>query len=263
MTEDARRAVRMTGNHPVVENGARGGYALLGLLHVIIGYLALRVAWSSSGESLDQSGALRALASTPGGRLLLVVMVVAFGALALFYLADAAVGHIAPDTTWERVKSAGKAVVYVAVAWTAFTFVRGSGKNSTRSSVDATQKLMEAPGGQVIVGIVGAAVIVGGLYHVRKGVTNRFLDDLEDDPGTWASTAGTYGYVAKGVALVVVGGLFVVAAVRHQPKEARGLDGALHTLAGQPYGAWLLTLVALGFVAFGLYSFARARHMRT
>ncbi len=263
MTDEARQAVRSTGNHPAVETGARIGYAVLGLIHLVIGYLAIRVAWFSDNESLSQSGALRTMASKPGGHLLLTVMAAAFLALAVFYLADAAVGHIAPDTKTERVKSAGKAGLYIAFAWTTFSFVSGQGRNSQQSSVDTTQRLMQAPGGPVIVAVVGAGFVVAGLYHLRKGIANRFLDDLEDDPGTWAVTAATYGYVAKGVALGIVGVLFAVAAWKHEPGKARGLDGALHALLGQPYGAWLLTAVALGFAAFGLYSFARARHMRT
>jgi hypothetical protein len=101
-----------------------------------------------------------------------------------------------------------------------------------------------------------------GVYHVVKGWTKRFLRDLEDHPGTWATRAGQIGYIAKGVALVLVGLLFVVAGLRKQPAEATGLDGALRTLRDQPFGTGLLVIVSLGLAAYGLYSFARARHAK-
>ncbi len=70
------------------------------------------------------------------------------------------------------------------------------------------------------------------------------------------------GYIAKGAALLVVGVLFIAAALHRNSSEASGLDGAMRTLREQPLGQWLLTLVALGLAAYGLYSFARARFAR-
>jgi len=101
-----------------------------------------------------------------------------------------------------------------------------------------------------------------GAYHVWKGATEGFLRDLEKDPGTWPVRAGVVGYIAKGVALAVVGGLFGLAALHSNPKEAKGLDGALRALKDQPFGPGLLTAVALGIAAYGIYSFSRARHAR-
>jgi len=39
-------------------------------------------------------------------------------------------------------------------------------------------------------------------------------------------------------------------------------DGALKVLSQQPYGKWLLGIVAAGLIAFGLYSFVEARYRR-
>ena len=60
-----------------------------------------------------------------------------------------------------------------------------------------------------------------------------------------------------------MGSFLVRAALEHDPQEARGLGGALQTLAQQPFGAWLLGAVALGLVAYGLFmlSVARYRHI--
>lgn len=263
MTDRAEAVVRRTGNHPVIENGARMGYALNGVIHLVIGYLAVRVAWLSDPAQLNQSGALATIARQPGGRALMLSMVAGFAALAVFYLADAGAGHIGPDAAADRARSGGKAVYYAALAWTAFSVIRGSGTSGEQTSVDATATALQAPGGRYLVGAVGAGIVIGGAYHVYKGVSRGFLDDLRDRPSALAVTLGTYGYAAKGVALGVVGGLVVLAAVRRQPSQAGGLDRALHRLALQPVGPALLTVVAFGFVAFGLYCFVRARRMRT
>jgi len=106
-------------------------------------------------------------------------------------------------------------------------------------------------------------VVIGvGGYHVVKGWTKKFLHDLNTHPGTLATRAGVVGYMAKGVALAVVGALFVAAALQNSASKATGLDGALRSLRQQPVGPWLLTAVALGIAAYGVYSFARAKSAR-
>ena len=121
---------------------------------------------------------------------------------------------------------------------------------------------MQQPAGQWLVGGVGVAVIAVGGYHVYKGVARTFLEDLEEHPGRIATVLGAVGYPAKGAVLALVGAFFVIAAVRHQSSQADGLDGALKSLRDEPFGPALLTVVAVGLVAFGLYCFARARHQR-
>jgi hypothetical protein len=54
----------------------------------------------------------------------------------------------------------------------------------------------------------------------------------------------------------------MIAAVKYDPNKAKGLDGALKTLAGQPYGKWLLGLIALGFLAYGMYGLAESKLRR-
>ena len=121
---------------------------------------------------------------------------------------------------------------------------------------------MAHPGGRVLVGLVGLGILAIGAYHVYKGWTAKFEEDLVGRPGVWVVRAGRVGYVAKGVALGIVGLLFVVAGLRRTTKDATGLDGALRVLRAQPFGQYLLTLVALGLVAFGVYTLARARYTK-
>jgi len=263
---DVISTARQASDHPALETAARVGYAVSGLLHLLIGWIALQVAWGigEAGKNADQSGALQSLAGNGAGKLALWVGVLGFLGLGLWQLADAAFGHPGSDKeAWGgRVKAFSKAVVYLVLAWTTFNFARGQSSDSKSQTVDFTSSLMSKPGGQWLVGIVGLVVIGVGAYHVWKGATEGFLRDLEQDPGTWAVRAGVVGYIAKGVALAVVGVLFVLAAMHANPEEAKGLDGALRTLKDQPFGPGLLTAVALGIAAYGVYSFSRARHAR-
>ena len=227
----------------------------------MLAFLALQIAWGSSSTSADQSGALATLARTALGGPLLWALVIGFAGLAFWQVAAAVAGKPGRDAA-SRGKSAGKAVLYAALASSAFAFARGSGGSSTQDTQGITASLMSAPGGRLAVAAVGLAVIGVGGYHVVKGWQRRFLRDLTEHPGSWAVWSGRLGYVAKGVSLAIVGALFLVAAWTASSSKAAGLDGALRTLRAEPLGQWLLTVVALGIGAYGLYSFARARYAR-
>jgi hypothetical protein len=254
---DVKQASRRANDHPALETTARIGYAVNGVLHINIGIIALALVFGSSSKSADQSGALGSLAQNPLGVVVLWIAVVAWLGLGIWQVTEAITGS---RETADRVKAIAKAVVYVVLAWTALKFATGGGSSSKQQSTDFTATLMSKPAGAWLVGAVGLVIIGVGVYHVVKGWKKKFLSDLESHPGTWIVKAGRVGYIAKGIALVIVGGLFVLAAVRHKPSEARGLDGALHNLLGAPGGPVLLALVALGLIAFGIYCFGRARH---
>ena len=257
-TTDVSRAARCAGDHPALEIAARLGYAVSALLHLLIAWLGLQLALGTGKGPADQSGALQTLAGTALGRLLLWVAVVGFLGLGLWQLVEL----VARGEASDRLKSAAKAVLYLVLSATSFAWARGTGKTSSSQSVDVTASLMKQPFGRVLVAVVGVVVVGVGGYHIVKGWRRRFLDDLVSHPGRLAEVAGRIGYVAKGIALIVVGVLFVVAARRDSARGSTGLDGALRTLLGLPYGEVLVALVAVGFAAYGVYSFARARHAK-
>ena len=172
-------ADKVEGN-PVLQGGARVGYAVSGVLHLLIGWIALQVAWSGSGKSADQSGALRTLAGTGPGRLTLWVAVVGFVALGLWQLAYGLATRPAGDSSpWAaRAKGVAKAVLYLALAWTCFSTARGQPSSSKAQSADFTATLLQHTGGRLLVSLIGLAVIGVGGYHVVKGWTRKFLQDL-------------------------------------------------------------------------------------
>jgi hypothetical protein len=255
MTDHVQQAASRAGDHPLLEKGARLGYGASGVLHMLLAWVTIQLAWTSGGEQADQSGALQQLAGNGLGQALLWVLLVGFVLLALWQATEA----IAWGEAKDRAKAAAKAVTYAVLGWTTVSVLTsGSGGGSG----GATSSLMSSGLGRVLVGLVGLGVVVVGGYHVVKGWKEKFLEDLESSPAPWVRTAGKVGYIGKGGALAVVGVLLVVAAVQSDPEKAQGLDAALHTLAGLPFGAVLLTLIALGFAAYGVYAFGRARHAK-
>ena len=253
MDGTVRAAASQAGDNPVVENGARLGFAAGGLLHLLIAWVILELAWGPPGAGqADQQGALSALAGSGVGSVLLWLTVIGFAFLALWQVTEALV----------RGRAGGrlKAAVYGALAWTAYT-VNGAGSGGGQSS-GPTATLMSTTGVRLLLAALGLTVVGVGVYHVVKGWRSRFLRDLREHPGTWTIRAGRVGYIAKGIALLLVGGFLVSAAVTSRSDQAKGLDGALRTVAELPLGALLLTLAALGFAAYGAYSFARARFGR-
>lgn len=265
IVEQAKDIARDTGDHPVVEAAARVGYAASGLIHLLIAWAALGIAWVPLAHgSADQSGALGGIAGQPWGRPLLWVLVAGLFGLGLWQLTEAVGGWHGrgKDAAFSRIKAVSKAVAYAALGLTALTFARGGRTDSGSQSADVTQDLLATSGGRVLVAVVGLVTIGIGVYHVVKGWRKKFLRDLVADPGELAEQAGRYGYIAKGIALAVAGLLFLIAARESRAEGATGLDGALRTLAGTAYGTAMLTVVALGIAAYGVYSFFRARYTK-
>lgn len=231
---------------------ARAGFAAAGLVHILIGWIALQVAFGKGG-SADQNGALQRLASEPFGSFLLWFVIVATWALAVWFVVEAvAPGREAKD----RLKDAAKAVAYAAVGFTAFSVSRGTAKNSDKQAESWTAKFLGNGLGVTVLVIVALVIVGVGAYFVHKGVTKGFEKDVTLPAGTTGSVVrglGVFGYTAKGVALAVVGVLLAVAAFTSDAKKAAGIDGALKALADLPAGTVLLVVVAVGLIAYGLY----------
>lgn len=255
MVSSARSMARQANNHPVIEAGARVGYAASGVLHLVIAWLAVQLVLGGNTQSTDQTGALRQLAGTSAGALLLWALLVGFALLGLWNVTEA-VARSGKD----RAKAAVKIVVFAVLAATAWSVLQGS--SSGDKTQGATATLMSARFGVLLVGAVGLVVAGVGVHHVVKGARATFLRDLRQHPRAGVVRLGRVGYIAKGVALGIVGALFVAAAATHDPGKAGGLDAALHALLAIPAGPLFVSAVALGFACYGLYSFARARYAK-
>src|SRR6476661_5368877 len=239
------------------ERFARTGYVVSGLLHLTIGYLAIRIALGSGVGDADQSGALSAVAAQPGG------------IVALWRLVETAVGRStdpksqrAASEVLDRAKAFALAVVYFALAYSTLGFARGVGKSTGQQNSGMSARLMQTGAGTIALIGVGVIIVAVGGYHIYKGASHNFLDDLKGRSSDLVRRHGMLGYIAKGLAIAGAGVLVIVAASRSEPNKATALDGALKTLGAQPYGVALLIAAGLGIITYGLYSFAMARYTK-
>lgn len=267
--EDAAESAKDTGQQ-IEHSQSFGALITVGLLaygvvHLLVAWIALQLAWTGTGQSASQEGALQQLASGTVGDLLIWVTAVGLFALTLWQVFEAIWGHRDREEgrgrIVKRLGSAGKAVVYLALGINAVTTAVGS-SSSGNGEQTMTAKLMSGTAGRYLVGLIGIAVMVVGGRLVYRGLKKKFTRDLTGGVSPAVVRLGQIGYVAKGVALAVVGVLFVVAAVTFDAKRAGGLDGALRSLRGQAFGPILLTVLALGIACFGLYCFAWSRHAK-
>lgn len=246
----------------------RAGLVAYGVVHLLIAWLALQLAFGEKEDSASNTGALHYLAQQPLGGVLVWLVAVGMFLLVLWRLLEFAFGY--PEESdnakrWrKRATSLGKAIIYGAIGWSAVKTAMG---DASKGGTDTTTaKLMQLSGGQLIVGAVGLAVIAYGISLVVRGWTEKFREHLDaqgqsGQEGSAYVLLGKVGYIAKGIAICIVGGLFGYAAITHDAKKSGGLDQALQTVLEQPFGPVLLTAIAVGIAAYGLFCFARAKHL--
>lgn len=271
---DADHAAHQAANSPWVVYLARFGYAAKGIVYLIIGFLALAAAIGRGGTTTDRSGAAQTIYQQPFGRFLLIVVAVGWLGYALWNWILAALDADHEGTGAKGIaRRIGYAVVGVsygglAVAAIQMAVGRGAGgKSSDAQAQDWTARLLGHGWGVALVVLAGAVMLVvaGFIYSYAYSARFRERLDLYRAPGGsagWVLWLGRLGYGALGVIFTVIGFFLIVAALRHNPGEAKGLGGALQALAQQPFGQVLLFVVAAGLVAYGLYSLIQAVYRR-
>jgi len=268
---NTRYAGRRAANSAAMRFLARAGLAARGVMYVIIGWIAVEVAFGRSRQQADRTGALHSASSTPVGGVLLWLLAIGFFGMALWGLSEALYGS--PGTSGrkisQRLTALARAVIYGVIAYGILKYALGEGgpQSSDTQSVDFTATLLRHPGGQALVVVIGLAFAGGGLCLAYEAWREKFRRDL--DFGRVRAPArrvveclGRYGGIARGVVFVTVGVFLVVAAVDARPQQAKGLDSSLRALAATPLGPWLLVLVAIGLIMFGLFSCCEAKWAR-
>ena len=271
--------VQRAAHSTALRSAARVGLVGYALLHLLVAWLAVQLAWSAGrtrpadgSGTVDQGGAMALLADSPVGPPLLWLLTAGLAGLCLWQAVEVLRHHRtlpAPGPERRRAvvqltKTVGTAVVYGFLAVSAARVALGHGSRPGEDT-RAVRGVLAWPGGQALVVAVGVVVVVIGVYHVRKGLRSDFLDEIDLSTVSPALRAATHrasqaGFVLKGVAFVLVGTVVGWAAAVFDPARATGLDGALRAVAAEPHGGWVLTVVAVGLAAFAVYCLARARH---
>jgi hypothetical protein len=267
-THSARATANQVGRSDTLKKLARFGFVAYGVVHALLAWLALQIAFGHPPKEGDQSGAFQFLADSGGGKVLLVLVAIGLIALCLWQIAAAAVGHTDEEgkrRIAERVFSGARAIIYGSLGYQAVKTIAGSGSSSAQKQQSATSGLLSSSGGAWLVGLIGVAVVGFGVGMAVYGLMKKFERKMTGTDHKARETArwlGMAGYTAKGVAFAIVGGLLVFAAFTRDASKSRGLDQALRTLAEQPFGPWLLAVVAAGFLAFGIFCLFQARYRK-
>ena len=247
----------------------RAGFLARGIMYIVIGWIALQIAFGHSRQQADRTGALHELSSTPFGQAALWILVVGFIGMTLWRLSEAIWPTGEGRKASARVLALAKAVIYAVIAYGVLKYAIGLGapQSSNKQSVDLTATLLRYTGGQVLVVVIGLVLIGAGLYLGYQAWREQFLKDmqlgqLKTRTRTIIEWLGRIGGVARGIVFIVAGVFLVVAAVEAKPGQAKGIDSSLRVLAATPAGPWLLALVAIGLIMFGLFSCCEARFRR-
>jgi len=265
----AERAARKVS--PWIERLARTGYVAYGVVYALVGVLAMQAAFGGGGKAASQEGALRSILLAPLGRVLLGIVAIGLLAYAAWRLFQ---GILDPENEGTDAKGVVKRLDHVlsglflgALAFSAGQLVLGSGGGGGGSPDDWTARLMAQPFGRWLAVVAGVVIVGAGFYQLYKAYRADFRDELEMNEMSarekkWTTRSGRLGYAARGVVFGVIGIFLVQAALQTDPDEARGLGGALETLARQPLGPYILGAVAIGLVAYGVFMFVMARYRR-
>ncbi|MGN6205699.1 DUF1206 domain-containing protein [Humibacter sp.] len=260
--EGVKTAAATAEDSTVLRLLTRAGFAVLGVVHILVGASAISLAVGSGGVA-DQSGAMSQIAHTSGGAVLLWMMVAGLGSLTLWQVAQTVlVWRDGAAKRWgKRGSEAAKGVAYAVIGVSALIFALGGRANSHHTVETLSAGLLQTPAGGLVVVLAGATIFGIGIGFAVIGARRTFRKQLRMPATGWAvavTSVGLVGYVAKGVALGIVGVFFAVAAVTGDARDAGGLDAALKLLRGLTFGEVLLWVVGLGLIVYGLYCGIRA-----
>ncbi len=249
---------------------ARFGYVTRGFVYALIGILALLAAFGTGGETTGTNGALQIIVRQPFGKILLSLITVGLLGYVLWRFTQAIKdpGKKGSDCKGLilRLGYAASGLFYLAISFNAALFVLGNGSSGdTKTKQDWTAMLMQQPFGRWLVGLVGALVIGVGFYKIYLACRVKFhrkynLKNLGAIQEKMLVNICRFGIAARGIVFVMTGFFIIEAAKNYNPQEVKGLDGTLLTLAQQPYGKILLTLMALGLIAFAVCSVFKVRY---
>ncbi len=268
--DGAKRQAAQAIDNVWVERLARLGYIARGILYIVIGLVSLGVVLGTRAAPKDTTGAIAEVASQPYGKFLLVVLALGLAGYAAWGLIRGIWDPLnrGSDTKGllARAGFVGSGISYAFLCVTVVGFLQGhpAAKGQTQQTQDLTARALQMPGGKWIVLLVGLIVLAIGIYQIYYAYKADFKKDLRPtglsgQEKDWAMKLGQWGYGARGVIFALIGVFIMQAALTLDPKKAQGLDGALAALSHQAYGPLLLGVVALGLIAFGVFSVLCAR----
>ena len=269
--DNIQQPVRRATSQPWFERLARLGYAAKGLVYFIVGFLAAQAAFGAGGRTTDTSGALTTIVTQPFGKFLLFLVTIGLIGYVLWRIVQTILDPEHAGETMDakriaqRLGYAFSALAYSGLAVTAVKLIIGSGGSSGNATQDWTARFLAQPFGQWLVGLAGVVAIGVGFSYLYEAYKAKFrrhlkLTQMSQAEQTWAVRLGRLGIAARGIVFGIIGLFLIQAAKQSDASQAKGFGEALASLEQQPFGPWVLGLVALGLIAYGIYSVVEARY---
>lgn len=257
---------------PWVVRVARAGLVAKAAVYLTLGVLAAMAAVGWGGRTTDARGAIEVL-SREGGTVIALAVALGLLSYAAWRVVEAIADTDHDGSDWKGIRSRaaalGSAAVHVALAMTAFALAAGIHAQRSGSVPAWTAKALHAPAGAALVAAAGVIVLVVGGFQFRNAFRSDFCakEHVQErrmgrTARTWVLRLGRVGLTARGLTFVIIGFFLVRAGLHKDPGEARGLDGAFRFLRGLEHGDVFLAAVALGVVAYGVYTLLLARYRR-
>jgi len=271
VAHNAANVAQRTVDNPWVERLIRLGYVARGVLYAVVGVLAVQLALGAGGAATDKNGAIGTIGAQPFGRFLLIVIAIGLLGYSMWGVIRAIMDplHRGTDAKGiaQRIGYMVSALSYGGLFLVTMHYLTGQQGGQGSGQQEWTAALLHQPFGPLLVGAIGVIGMAGGLGQLFQAFTADFKKDwklgqMSEGEKKVAIAVGRFGLAARGVVFVMLGFFVLQAALHVDPNQTKGMDGALATLAQQPFGPLLLGVVALGLVAFGIYSILCGRWIR-
>lgn len=254
---------------PWIRGFARVGYGAKGIVYLIIGILALQAAVGTGGKTTDSKGAFASIASKPFGEIMLWLLAVGLLGYASWKfiqgIKDPENRGTGTKDIMMRIGYTGSGIIHLFLAYNAVSIIMRAGSSSSGGKQTWSAMLLSKPFGQWIIALIGLGFIAFGISQMVQAYKKAFMKRLKqhnmhNQEQWWGKRVGQLGLSARGVVFGLVGVFFIQTAITANPDKTKGLDGALSELSQQPHGAILLGIVAVGFIAYGLFMFVKAKN---
>lgn len=251
---------------------ARFGYAAKGVLYGGIGLLALLEALDfSSGKTVDSKGVLVTIANQPYGQVLLVILAISLTGYVVWRFIQAFLdpehsGHDAKNIA-RRVGYAVSGLVYASVAFSAVSILISASSGDGKTAQEWALTIMQQPFGRWLVGAGGLLAFGLGCYYFYRAITAKFrkhmkMHEMSDTAKTWATLVGRIGNAARGFVYVVISVFAMRAAWTFDPSKIKTTEGALEVFENNPADEWILSILGIGFIAYGIHMGFQAVYRR-
>jgi Mn2+/Fe2+ NRAMP family transporter len=264
-TRARTRSATAPGRSTALNWAARIGLTARGIVYVLIGLLAFLLARGARGTHVDQKGALSELLSWSYGRLAVTALAIGFLCYALWRISEAAYGVAGDRSSFARMKSLARGIVYLALTVTALAVLQGTGQSQSHQQETFPARALSHAGGRLLVVLFGLVVVAAGLSMIVEGWKLKFMKNFRGLPADLRPTIvvlGRIGTIGRGLVFALIGAFIVVAGWSLDAHRSDGMDGAFRTLLAQPFGAVLGVAAALALIAFGIFGLAEARYRR-